>query len=139
MKQKIASLKVSAGLVIAAVALFLFSTLPAPASLPVATLAPAAVATTPPDLVAEGRALFRAKGCTTCHRHDAVLQVPSDSMAGAILGDIGAPNLTDYQPDPDFLRTWLKDPAAVRPGTWMPNLELKEWEIEALIAFLGSP
>jgi cytochrome c oxidase subunit 2 len=40
--------------------------------------------------------------------------------------------------DPDFLRSWLKDPAAVRPGTQMPKLRLSAEEIEALIAFLVS-
>jgi hypothetical protein len=40
---------------------------------------------------------------------------------------------------PDFLRSWLKDPRAVRPNTQMPDLGLKQAEIEALIAFLNSP
>ena len=50
----------------------------------------------------------------------------------------GAPDLTHYQPDADFIRTWLKDPQALRPGTMMPNLRLKESEIEALLAFLQT-
>ena len=48
----------------------------------------------------------------------------------------GAPDLTDYDPDPGFVRVWLRDPEAVRPGTRMPNLGLSEEEIAALLAFL---
>jgi cytochrome c1 len=51
---------------------------------------------------------------------------------------IDAPDLTHYQPDPAFVRTWLKDPQAVRPNTAMPNLGLTETEIEALLAFLQT-
>jgi cytochrome c2 len=78
-----------------------------------------------------GRALFSAKGCITCHRHAAV------PGSGGI-GDTEVPNLTNYAANPEFLRTWLKDPQAVRPQTWMPNLGLKQDEIEALIAFLSA-
>lgn len=74
----------------------------------------------------EGAALFRAKGCVSCHRHAAVAQ------GGTSIG----PDLTAYEADPAFLRRWLADPAAVRPGTLMPDLELDEDEIEVLIAFL---
>lgn len=76
----------------------------------------------------DGAALFQAKGCPACHRHDAL------SNTG-ISTEIG-PDLTGYQPDPDFVRAWLRDPAAIRPDTAMPNLNLSEDEIEALVAFL---
>ena len=79
-----------------------------------------------PTLAAQGAALFQAKGCVGCHSHAAV--------AGTSAG-IG-PNLTHYEGDASFLRRWLADPAAVRPNTRMPNLELEPAEIEALIAFL---
>jgi mono/diheme cytochrome c family protein len=88
-----------------------------------------------------GRALFGLKGCATCHRHDGLMakRLTNDSQGVPILaGASGAPDLTRYQPDPDFLRTWLKDPKAVRPNTQMPNLRLREEEIEALIAFLQT-
>jgi len=79
------------------------------------------------DPAAFGRALFQAKGCVGCHQHNSV-------NPGSGIG-IG-PVLSGRSYDPDFLRSWLKDPAAVRPGTQMPNLRLSEPEIEALIAFL---
>lgn len=83
------------------------------------------------ELVATGRALFMAKGCAICHRHDG---------AGEETGVVGAgPDLTHYAPERSFVRTWLKDPQAVRPQTMMPNLALDDDEIEALIAFLAAP
>jgi cytochrome c2 len=75
-----------------------------------------------------GRALFSAKGCVACHMYSPI----SNSIPGPLLG----PNLTDYWPEPDFTRRWLRDPRAVRPDTRMPDLDLSDAEIEALIVFL---
>ena len=36
------------------------------------------------------------------------------------------------------LSKWLANPAEIKPGTFMPNLELTEAEINALIAYLGT-
>jgi len=79
------------------------------------------------DTVAYGRALFAAKGCTSCHLHQ-------DVNAGWST-EVG-PNLTDYINSSDYLHRWLTDPKAVKPTTAMPNLGLKEQEITALVAFL---
>ncbi len=95
---------------------------------PTATASPAAL----------GRTLFQIKGCASCHRHD-VLNLTRVSVADndrAFINAIGAPDLTAYEPDPDFVRDWLRDPAAVRPETNMPDLNLSDEEIEALLAFL---
>ena len=78
------------------------------------------------DQVGQGKALFTAKGCFSCHIHR---DVNTQSVA------IG-PDLTNYRGDPAFLRQWLADPSALRPDTKMPNLNLSDAEIEALIAFL---
>lgn len=102
---------------------------------------PAAAPTPRPAPAALGRALFQAKGCTTCHRHDGVDVTRVEVYAGADLdlGTVmGAPDLTHYRPDPTFVRPWLRDPSAVRPGTDMPNLRLSDEEIEALLAFLQT-
>lgn len=82
------------------------------------------------ELESQGLALFRAKGCATCHRHAAV--------GGQQFDWRGAPELTNYKVDATFVRRWLRDPGAVRPGTVMPNLGLSDAEIEALIAFLSA-
>jgi cytochrome c2 len=78
-----------------------------------------------------GRDLFTAKGCVTCHLNSrAVTNVNFSVEAG--------PNLTVYQANPEYLRTWLKDPKSIKPNTEMPDLGLKEVEIEALVAFLNA-
>lgn len=77
-----------------------------------------------------GEILFVAKGCVTCHQHDGVAY-------NGIRTDMG-PNLSNHQVGPEFLRLWLRDPAQVRPQTLMPNLELSDGEIEALIVFLSG-
>lgn len=83
------------------------------------------------DDVARGQALFLAKGCATCHRHDAWGELSGQTNIG--------PDLSDYRPDPEYTARWLRDPAAVRPDTQMPDLDLGVAEISALIAFLGAP
>jgi mono/diheme cytochrome c family protein len=86
---------------------------------------------------ADGKALFLAKGCATCHQHAAVQTSYRVSIG---------PDLTNYTNSPEFLRRWLADPQSVRPQTApafgpsnvMPNLHLGPDEIEALIAFLNG-
>jgi cytochrome c2 len=78
-----------------------------------------------------GRQLFVTKGCTGCHRHTTI------TTSGRFAMD-GPPDLTHYEPDPAFVREWLRDPQAIRPGTSMPDLNLSDPEIEALIAFLSE-
>lgn len=116
-------LKLSIALAAGGIALLMLSALPprvaAPAVAP--TSAPAAV----------GRALFLAKGCATCHHH-------ADFIGSGALGE-GVPDLSSNRWDADFLRRWLANPPAVKPGTAMPNLNLRPDEIDALIAFLVAP
>ncbi len=118
--------KTSFLLAIAAALLLLASFLPLSLASTQAPASPTAAPT--PDLIQTGHDLFLAKGCATCHRHYGV-----DAETGLIT--IG-PNLTNYEPDPDFLRAWLRNPTDLRPNTEMPNLNLSEDEIEALLAFL---
>lgn len=91
----------------------------------------------PPDfqtgsLEETGRQLFMAKGCVTCHSHDEIIR-DRDS----IYTDIG-PDLSNFTADPAYLRSWLQDPASIKPETYMPDLELADGEIDALIDFLNS-
>lgn len=85
-------------------------------------------------LAERGKALFAAKGCVMCHTNAA-------AHAGAgpfYFGDKPAPDLTHVQLSDEYLRQWLRNPAALKPDTHMPNLGLKADEIESLIAFLKS-
>src|SRR5262245_36126946 len=116
-------LKISAVLGVLGLGLLLLSVLPLPglasetASAPATSTAlprpsqaapPTSAAAPQPD-AAYGQALFSAKGCVTCHHHAAA--------AGSDPYTMGNPDLTNYRGDPEFLRTWLKDPRAIRPNT----------------------
>jgi hypothetical protein len=79
-----------------------------------------------------GRQLFIAKGCITCHANEKAV---IDLDMGPV---IKAPNLSNFSASPEALRLRLKDPASVKSDTWMPNLNLSDAEIEALIAFINS-
>lgn len=79
-----------------------------------------------------GGRLFVAKGCVTCHVNNKVEQ----ASAYWVIGD--APNLTTFSTSPETLRKRLKDPKSVKSDTWMPNLNLSDDEIEALISFINS-
>lgn len=80
-----------------------------------------------------GRQLFLAKGCITCHYNS---RAASRSEYWTI--EMDAPDLSTYSSAPEILFIRLKDPAAAKSDTQMPNLGLKETEIEALIAFINS-
>ena len=106
-------------------------TLAAPAK--VTPAAPEASPTAPPgvtpvpseELIPQGAALFESKGCVACHGPHGKGTGIAPSLKGVT---------TRY--GLDRLNLWLKDPAAVKPGTAMPNLRLSKAEIEALVAYL---
>lgn len=79
-----------------------------------------------------GRQLFLAKGCITCHNHDEVSR-----EGDTIFVDVG-PDLSTLTADPAYLRSWLHDPVSIKPETLMPDLDLADGEIEALVAFLNA-
>ena len=85
--------------------------------------APAALA--PAD---RGRRLFVAKGCVTCHVHG--------DVKGSGLVAVG-PDLTNRRLAPEYLQRFLADPSMTGSANRMPNLNLKQAEIAALIAFLN--
>jgi cytochrome c oxidase subunit II len=84
------------------------------------------------SMVASGADLFVAKGCVICHSHGDIPAKYVDFQTGV------GPNLTNYSAAPTFLELWLSDPAGIKPKTQMPNLELSEAEIGALITFLNA-
>ena len=87
------------------------------------------------DLTTEaltGEELFVAKGCLTCHNHSRAKVEGSYDQIGV------GPDLSKYTASPEYLRLWLADPGGIKPEATMPNLDLTEGEIEALIAFLNA-
>ena len=80
----------------------------------------------------QGRRLFAALGCVTCHVHR---DVP---IAGEV-NDFG-PELTDRRFEREYLARFLADPSIKPPtnGKRMPNLGLREKDIAPLIAFINA-
>jgi hypothetical protein len=78
-----------------------------------------------------GRQLFIAKGCLTCHYHDRVTDRSE-------YWSLGITDLSKFSGNSEVLFMRLKDPAAAKSDTKMPNLGLKEAEIEALVAFINA-
>jgi hypothetical protein len=78
-----------------------------------------------------GRDLFIAKGCMMCHSHIETNKIREFGV------DMG-PDLTNLTASPEYLRLWLKDPKAAKSTATMPNLELSDTEINALIAFIND-
>jgi len=79
------------------------------------------------NLATQGAALFQGKGCIACHGP----QGEGTDIAPTLKG-------VSAKYDADYLNLWLKDPAAVKPGTAMPNLGLSDAEVKALVAHLQT-
>ena len=74
-----------------------------------------------------GMRLFTAKGCVGCHRH---LEVNPERQTDAKF------DLTGRRYPNDYLKKFLADPS-IKPAE-MPNLKLRDDEIEALAAFINK-
>ena len=86
--------------------------------------------------VAEGARIFQERTCVNCH----------------VIGGTGipvGPDLTHLasretlaagviQNSPENLYNWIKDPQTIKPGSYMPDLQLPEEELRALVAYLGT-
>jgi mono/diheme cytochrome c family protein len=80
------------------------------------------------DAAGRGKQLFYSRyGCNSCHIAD---YKNDKGYVGPALAGVGN-RLT-----PGWTYQWLKDPAALRPGTIMPNFALKDDEARDLTAFL---
>jgi cytochrome c oxidase subunit 2 len=102
--------------------------------------AQAAIAVAPIDPEAQaGQQVFLNAGCIACH---VVRGVPS------AVGKTG-PDLTHVYSRPYFaggifattpfnLSRWLANPPGVKPGSLMPNLNLPQTDIDALVAYLQT-
>jgi cytochrome c oxidase subunit 2 len=85
-----------------------------------------------------GREVFERTGCVNCH-----------SVAGTIANGRYAPDLTHLMTrstlasgaapnTPEMLRTWVKNPARIKPGAHMPAMTLTESELDQLVAYLST-
>lgn len=95
-------------------------------------------------LAAQGEDLFGDLACINCHAirgyetadgqaatarigPDITHFAARDTFAGAVLDN-----------EPEVVAEWLRNPQALKPGAQMPNLNLSDEEIEALVAYLES-
>lgn len=92
------------------------------------------------SLYHRGQQLFVAAGCATCHA-----KRDDPSLTDIRVIQVG-PALTGRTFDPEWLASKLADPANYRmtvvPGVEMPDLELRESEIAALVQYVnrsGTP
>jgi|ETNmetMinimDraft_21_1059911.scaffolds.fasta_scaffold08212_2 cytochrome c oxidase subunit 2 len=85
-----------------------------------------------------GKDIFLNAGCAQCHVINGLVESDVDLIG---------PDLTHFSSrfmfagssmatQEDNLKKWLSNPPKVKPGSYMPNLDLTEKDIEYLIAFL---
>lgn len=100
-------------------------------------------------LAAQGAELFTSRGCNTCHVIRGVNDIPRDVDRLNELGVPWAPDLTHlasrttfagslFELEPAELSQWLRNPPARKDGALMPDLNLSEEDIDALVAYLLS-
>lgn len=86
----------------------------------------------------DGKLLFVSKACVGCHTVQGIPEAQG-KVGPELTHWAGNALIADTLPNTDEnLRKWLKDPPAVKPATMMPNQDLTDREIDALIAFLRT-
>jgi len=90
------------------------------------------------DLAIRGQQIFQSKTCINCHAingTNATAQVGPDLTHLASRETIAAGTLTNT---PENLTAWLKDPQTVKPGALMPDVQLTDDELTALVAYMET-
>ena len=88
--------------------------------------------------VDEGKRQFVDNSCGSCHR-----------ISGTVADGVFGPDLTHFAsrqtlgsgvaPNDDAnLRSWLRDPQVLKPGCLMPNMKLKDTQVEQILAYLKT-
>ncbi len=79
-----------------------------------------------------GELLFQQKGCIGCH----MINGKGATGPGPNLSHIASQPYDALPNTPEFIATWLENPAAQKPGTIMPRLPLTPAERDALVQYL---
>ncbi len=112
----------------------------ASAAQPAAPAATPAGAAAPAELATAGRALLAQKGCGGCH---VIPGVPgaAGTVGPSLAGIAGRTTIAGGAVpvrSPDDLKRWILNPAALKPGTAMPNLGLSDDEATKIVAYLET-
>jgi cytochrome c oxidase subunit 2 len=89
-------------------------------------------------LAAQGAQIFASSACVGCHT---IQGTKANAKIGPNLSHIGSHQTlagATLQNTPENLATWLHNPPAVKPGSIMPNLNLTNDQVNALVAYLES-
>ncbi len=78
-------------------------------------------------LVTAGKRLFQALNCKYCHQLNG-----QGGTVGPVLDKVG------MRRGRDWLAMHFRDPKKITPGTKMPNFNLMDGEVEALVAYMSS-
>jgi len=90
------------------------------------------------SLVSQGAQVFANGACVTCHT---LRGTPAQAKIGPDLTHFGSRKslAANTLPNtPENLAKWLRNPQAVKPGNDMPNLNLSDQDVDALVAYLES-
>ena len=99
------------------------------------TQAPVAPTT---DSQKRGQQVFLSSTCVMCH---AINGTPAGSNIGPNLTHVGSRNMiaaATLANTREHLAQWIKDPQSVKPGTKMPQNNLGEGDLQALLDYLQS-
>ncbi|HKN25693.1 MAG TPA: cytochrome c oxidase subunit II [Candidatus Acidoferrum sp.] len=91
-----------------------------------------------PDSVAAGRQIFETTACINCH-----------AVSGTVANGRFGPDLTHLMSRDTIasgaasnthenLKLWIHDPEAIKPGSFMPAMNLSAHDLEAVTAYLES-
>jgi cytochrome c len=88
-----------------------------------------------------GRQLFISRGCVACHKAPDVAE--ATGVVGPDLRGIGNPSAHPriaavLDNTPENLKRFISDPAGIKPGISMPNLNLTDAEATHITAFLET-
>lgn len=88
----------------------------------------------------QGQQIFAGRTCASCHAVSGTGRAPDVGPNLAHLGDretLGAGVIENTR---ENLSRWLANPNSIKPGSLMPNLNLTDEEVAALVAYLeGRP
>jgi len=90
------------------------------------------------DAVSEGQRIFETTACINCH-----------TVAGTVANGRFGPDLTHLMSrdtiaagaarnTPEILRQWILNPAAIKPGSLMPAMQMSDPELDALTVYLET-